>query len=577
MKLYYGVDPSMKREALISNKKIRPFIDDILDSAEKAIKEDSYAFRITEYNIYFKTGNRLIFEKKYFGRRRNCYNIMVAYWLTQNEKYQEPLIDYINYICDEFTWCLPAHYDFINGDPQEAVECIDLFQAETARMFAEIVMCVGDKLPEFIKNRMRYEVRRRIFPTILPNSTRKITKQNPQNTDKYWWEICKMNWAVVCGAGCTMAALYFANDEEKEYLINRFTGCLDSYLEGVGDDGCCQEGMAYWGYGFSHFVILAEAIKVYTNCKIDYFKLPKVKALALFPQKVRMSPSKVASISDGGEVFQFKIGVLSFLKSMYHEVRLPELKYGTCRGNVDSVSELLWFDDNYNYDGIPCEFNYLSDSQWYINRRENFCFVAKGGHNDEPHNHNDIGSFMITVGDETFIADLGCGEYVKETFMPETRYNFIQNSSRGHSVPIINGQYQKEGREYAAKDIKASDTEFKLNIEGTYDLGGINEIKRHFIIYDDKVSLKDTFDYSLSTVSVKERFVSRIKPEICDGYIDFTVARIVYDSKKYVPSISMDFYIAHNSDKKVNIYLIDFEAVSDKENVFEFDFIPNNK
>lgn len=62
---------------------------------------------------------------------------MFAYWLTQDEKYLEPLIDYIMYICDEFSWCLPAHVKYPEVSAKEAIEHIDLFQAETARLLAE--------------------------------------------------------------------------------------------------------------------------------------------------------------------------------------------------------------------------------------------------------------------------------------------------------------------------------------------------------------------------------------------------------------------------------------------------------
>ncbi len=560
MKFYYGVDPSKKREKLMKSKIAKPMIEEIISSADKAIIEDSPAFKMSEYMLYYKTGNRNTFEKNYFERRRKCNDIMLAYWLTQDGKYLEPLIDYISYICDEFTWCLPAHNDILGGCSEDAIEWVDLFQAETARLFAEIVMCVGDNLPDYILERMKYEVHRRIFPTFAKDK-------------EYWWESCKMNWATVCGAGCVVAALYFGNEQEQEYYINRFIGCLESYLEGIGDDGCCQEGMDYWGYGFSHFVILAQAVKVYSDGNIDYFKNPKMNALALFPQKIRMTNSKVASISDGGEVFTFKIGLLSFLKSLYNDIRLPDLKYGSREGNVDSVCELLWFDENYQADIIQCETNYLSDAQWYISRCEKFSFAAKGGHNNEPHNHNDIGSFMITVGEETFIADLGCGEYVQETFQPETRYNFIQNSSRGHSVPIVNGEYQCEGKQFCAKNVKATENSFELNMEGAYSNVATERIKRQFMLDDYKVTLTDTFTFSLNALSVTERFVSKIKPTLCDGYIDFGIARIKYDAQRYMPKVSTETFVAHNAIDIVTVYLIDFVAAFKDETVFEFEFL----
>lgn len=566
MKFYYGVNPSEKRKKLLTSKAAKPFIDKIVTAADEAIKEDNAAFKMSEYIMYYETGNRTVFEKGYFDRRRKCNNIMIAYWLTEDEKYFLPLIDYIAYICDEFTWCLPAHVALYERLSEKAIETVDLFQAETARLFAEIVMCVGDRLPEYILDRMKYEVQRRIFASL------NLNEENSKSIHAYWWEDCKMNWATVCGAGCTMAALYFGNESEAKNAVNRFIGCLDSYLEGIDDDGCCKEGMAYWMYGFAHFMILSQAVKVYTNGETDYFKKPKTHEIALFPQRVRMSDMKVASISDGGENFSFKIGVMSLLKAVYGDVLLPDLKFGTIKGNVDSVSELLWFDENYNEDELRCETNYLADSEWYISRKEKYSFVAKGGHNDEPHNHNDIGSFMITVGDEILISDLGCGEYVKETFMAETRYNFVQNSSRGHSTPIINGEYQLPGREYCANNAKASEDSFELNIENAYRKDIVKKINRRFNLTEDRIILKDRIEFSENTGAVTERFVSKLKPELYNGIVDFGVGKIIYDSDKYDASVNTETYVAHNGIDIVTVYLVDLTAKSSDE-IFEIEFV----
>jgi hypothetical protein len=51
---------------------------------------------------------------------------------------------------------------------------------------------------------------------------------------------------------------------------------------------------------------------------------------------------------------------------------------------------------------------------------------------------------------ESMIADIGRGRYTKAYFGPE-RYKHIANSSRGHSVPVPNGQEQLPGCEYGAR------------------------------------------------------------------------------------------------------------------------------
>ena len=559
MKFYYGINPSEKREKLINSEIIKPIIDEIITSADKAIEEEHLAFKMSEFMMYFANGNRSFFERKYFARRRNCSNLFFAYWLIQDEKYLTALIDYIMFICDEFTWCLPAHSDYDTKKPQEVVETIDLFQAETARLFAEIKICLEDKLPAHVFARMEYEIRRRIFPSILKSSS-----------EKYWWESCKTNWATVCGAGTTMAALCFGTEEEQELFVNRFRYCLDDYLEGITEDGCCLEGIVYWNYGVEHFVILAEAIRVYSDGKINYFENPKVKKLALFPQKVRMSETKVASFSDANEKFYIKIGLISFLKNVYDEILLPDIKVGVRRGNVDSLCELLWLDENYQSDKLKKGITYFENSQWYIDCKESYSFASKAGHNNEAHNHNDVGAFIITVGEETFISDLGAGEYVKGTFDSKTRYTFLQNSSRGHSVPIINGMYQSKGDEYRSTNVSVTENTFEMDIAKTYPEGIVGSIKRKFELYDEKIILTDAFERSELTETIVERFITKLEPTICDGYVDCGVGKIIYDKDKYIPAINTEIFTKKGQE---TVYLIDFKAISDDENVFTFEFV----
>ena len=82
-------------------------------------------------------------------------------------------------------------------------------------------------------------------------------------------------------------------------------------------------------------------------------------------------------------------------------------------------------------------------------RPDALTLAAKGGHNGEMHNQNDVGNFIVHVKGESVIADVGRGRYTRFYFGPE-RYDHFVNSSRGHSVPVPNGQVQRPGAEYRA-------------------------------------------------------------------------------------------------------------------------------
>ena len=180
----------------------------------------------------------------------------------------------------------------------------------------------------------------------------------------------------------------------------------------------------------------------YTHGEVNYFTHEKVKKVAMFPQRIHLSKTKNISFSDGTPTYAVSIGAMCFLKSLYgDDIILPELSAPTINGNVYSIKELLWFDTEYQKDAKQEETFFYDRSEWYIKKTPQYAFAAKGGHNNEPHNHNDIGSFMLVVGDEIQLADFGFGEYVKATFQAETRYTFLVNGSQGHSVPIVNGGY----------------------------------------------------------------------------------------------------------------------------------------
>jgi hypothetical protein len=67
---------------------------------------------------------------------------------------------------------------------------------------------------------------------------------------------------------------------------------------------------------------------------------------------------------------------------------------------------------------------------------------VKAGHNDEQHNHNDIGSFLLHAAGENVLTDPGRGLYSRDYFRARHYENVFANSS-GHSVPRIDGALQR--------------------------------------------------------------------------------------------------------------------------------------
>jgi hypothetical protein len=97
--------------------------------------------------------------------------------------------------------------------------------------------------------------------------------------------------------------------------------------------------------------------------------------------------------------------------------------------------------------------------------------AAKGGHNDESHNHNDVGNFVTYVDGKPVLVDVGVETYTRKTFSPQ-RYEIWTMQSAYHSLPTINGIQQSPGEAFAARNVscQAGDesAQFSLDIAGAY-------------------------------------------------------------------------------------------------------------
>jgi hypothetical protein len=98
---------------------------------------------------------------------------------------------------------------------------------------------------------------------------------------------------------------------------------------------------------------------------------------------------------------------------------------------------------------------------------EGLSIAIKGGHNDEHHNHNDVGSLIVACDGVPVIVDAGRPTYTKQTFGPG-RYDIWTMQSSWHSVPEIRGCPQAPGAQQAARDVTATLTEVSAGL--TLDL-----------------------------------------------------------------------------------------------------------
>lgn len=505
-------------------------LKEISEVAERARHEAIPKLSFTEFHTFSLTGTRIEYEIPYFERRGRLLALTIMIMLDESDTYVEALENLVWEICNEYAWALPAHLP----DTMERVlasrippnRVVDLFAAETAHGLAEMLYLVGDRLSSWVVSRVKDEIEQRVFQPVFESSYH------------FLWTAVTNNWSAVCGGAVGMAALLLVEDRERlAGMQDRVVSAMDSFLAGYGDDGCCPEGVGYWNYGFGYFVYWAEMLYECTGGAINLLEQDKIKRIAEFPGNVMLNDTLCINYSDCNATYRPNTGLISRLCSRLaiappDMTRVPSFHADHCYRWPHQIRNLLWTEPERLQRSTESKSQYYTSTDWVVDKRETpvglLAFSAKGGHNHEAHNHNDLGHFILHVAGESLLADLGGGVYTRDYF-GVTRYSHLHTSSAGHSVPVINGNEQLDGEAYRAvvtKYDKDSDRlKFELDLTSAYPLdSGIRAFHRAYewmccqeeaaaqLLITDRF----VFEEKENEVerSVTEHFISYHKPDI---------------------------------------------------------------
>jgi hypothetical protein len=447
----------------------RPAVEEIRSLADDARDEPVGTLPATRYLQFERTGDRIEYERVYFGRQKRLSALALAECFDREGRYLDAVLDHAWAICEQTTWLLPAHLpdeERIEGLPSAAEPTehrVALFSARTALLLAEVDRLLSDRLHPALRERIRREIDHRVFTPYLEG-------------DHHWLHPPVGNWNAVCNAAVATAALHLESDVDRlARLVNRAVDSLRHYLASFDDDGCTPEGLGYWNFGFGHYLMLAAALDARTDGAFDLLSPPVVEAIARYPDRIELSPGRYVPFSDAHE----GVGVAPYAACWAGDrLDLPELSARGraafasqsalfSRSRSDHLSEvirnLVWSRSVPADLAVPPppERTYFGGHSWWLARGDptdpgGLAVAAKGGHNGEPHNHNDCGSFVVHYRGESLLTDLGPATYDRDYFDPEERYSSLATRSLGHSVPYVDGSEQVVDEEYAATVVARS-------------------------------------------------------------------------------------------------------------------------
>ena len=487
--------------------------NDYIRWGEKLIGQEWQKIPDDIFAEYKTNGNRRNYENKSFELRSRLAYLVMAEIMEQKGRFMKDIIQGLHYMISETWWGIPAHYPL--AKPESDTQVVDLFNAETSNLLAWTTYMLHDDLEmeqKSICRKIRKEIDRRML--------------TPARTIDYSWKKRTNNWNPWICANWLSCILFCETDRQHQIdAIQQVLKCLDIFVDGYPNDGGCDEGIGYWNRATGSLFDCIQLLSLATNNAVSYPQTEKLLAMATFPYKLYIGNNQYVNFADTRPNATIPYDVAFLLGLSIGDSVLTQLAalnaqrasfstrpaHSFRTSEFPSLSRELLFLLHYNTfkDTKSTEplvrDTWLPDLQVFTARSEenttrNLYVAAKGGHNDESHNHNDVGNFIVYNDAEPVLIDIGVGTYTSQTFSGG-RYGLFNCRSAYHNVPLINGTEQHAGKTFRAKDVKYSCDEgqasLTLDIADAYPQEAYVKQWRRTIQLNRSQEVRITEDYQL--------------------------------------------------------------------------------
>ena len=463
----------------------------ILEQAEKSLDYKWQIIPATAYLGYERTGDRQGMESIYYANRRTLQALVVGELIEGRGRFLDQIINGLWHSTQMTSWVASAHQDRQRTGrslPDSREIFIDLASASYGAVMAiawHFFHETIDEIDPSISYAVKESIRRNILDPYMDdtelsaNRWLALSENNPDNFVN--------NWTPWCNSNVVLAYLLVEDDAERlRKALYRSAVSVDEFLEYTNDDGACEEGPSYWpqaaGRLYDYLQIMYDA----SGGRFDYLKNVRVRESGEFITRANAG-DYVVNFADASarqapdlclvwnygyavgsdEMKEFALSRMGNARfSKFYAPAIPrEELYRTLhciRNRSALLSELDELNAGINKSVFPSRKAALTEKvptrTWYpktelayMKTSDGWFFAAKGGHNNESHNHNDVGTCVLYVDGVPVLADAGVGVYTRQTFSSE-RYTIWSMLSPWHNLPSPNGAAQEHGREYESSD-----------------------------------------------------------------------------------------------------------------------------
>jgi len=490
----------------------------------------------TVYMEFAKSGNRAVYEAVCFERRTDLMTLVIAECISAKGEYIDPIINLVWAICEETSWVPSAHNNKGELPDIEYETFVDLFSAETGSAISFVYYFLGDIIAEkspTVKRRMEIEVDKRILTPYL-------------QYNHFWYmglegDRAVNNWNPWVNSNVLTAFAVFEKDRERLIRgIEKTAKSSDAFIKMYHNDGACDEGPGYFGAAGAALFDYLEELSDITNGEINIYGSELIKNMARYIYRVYIGDGSFVNYADGPS----RPGTPAKLLARVGEYIGDDNLIGFANEFIEKSAEKNEYPVSWHiYRGLKSLFQKKYDSgnfaapkvHWFdgteiLTARDNegsksgIFISAKGGHNAESHNHNDVGHFILYSNEKPVIIDVGVETYTKKTFSGE-RYDIWTMQSCYHNLPTVNGFEQSDGENRRASDIKythdynSNITVLSMQLKNAYpEKAGIGSYEREFIFEHGKsLTVRDKYSLNQSAAPFISNFVCANKPIITEN------------------------------------------------------------